>query len=506
MREGTKEACVALIATLVMLSIVPALWETPAATAGGESLLWVMYKHDVRRTGYVNITPTWRFKGFHTEWTFTANFCISSNPVVYDVNKDGVNEVLVSSCDGYFYVVNGRNGKLLWKFYTGGRHSTPAVGDVNGDGVPDVVVGGENGTLYVLRGTDGKVEWAKQGLFIDVRPALYDFLHNGKEEIIVGSVQGTLYILRWDGKVLRKFNFLTSIILAPSIGDVDGDGKPEVVVAAGSRVVALDPLKGTFKKSVDVGKPLAPGVVLVDVNGDGVLDGVVSYNSGVAAVDLKHGKVIWMRPLNAIVFSPPSVGPVVPNTTKPEVVVGAANGIYVLNLSNGKIIWKYPYLEMTEGAAPILADIDGDGLVDIIAGDARGVLAVLDTVHGLKFYMRVGGAIRDPPTVADADGDGLPEILFGSRDHHLYCLHGNPIQITKTKEQTMNTSQESSQVTSPSSITNPGKITQVTGAINSESTEAPPSFAPSRGPNIWLIVLALVIGGILTVVIYWRTK
>ena len=34
-----------------------------------------------------------------------------------------------------------------------------------------------------------------------------------------------------------------------------------------------------------------------------------------------------------------------------------------------------------------------------------------------------------PPIMTDVDGDGMDEIILGSRDHHLYCyeLDGTPV-------------------------------------------------------------------------------
>jgi len=499
-----------LLTALVMFSMFTVTLFIKASSIKA-TYVWPTFKHDVRRTGFINIKPYWRFKGFYTEWSFQANFCISSNPVVADVNNDGKNEVLVSSCDGNFYVINGSNGKLLWKIYTGGRHSTPAVGDINGDGIPDVVIGGEEGTLYVLKGTNGKVEWFKKGEFIDVRPAIYDFLGNGKKEIVVGSIDGNLYMFRWDGKLLWKDSFLSGIVLAPSIGDVDGDGKVEIVVAVGTYVYALNPLNGRVKEKINVGRPAVPGVALTDINGDGALDGILCLNNGVAAVDFKHQRILWTKPLGSITLSSPSIGKVIPNSRRPQVVVGAPGGIFVLNITNGKIIWKYPYLQITEGAGPVIGDVNGDGINEIIVGDARGVLAVLNTVKGLIYYKHVSGAIRDPPTIADADNDGLPEILFGSRDHHLYCLHGNVTylnkssiaSLAKTTTATYTTSFSQTLLTSITtsstvSTTIASPITRTTSQNtlkkipSSTTSRRPPPFAPSPGPNLPLIIAVLV--------------
>ncbi len=497
-----------LIILAVLLAVILGAFHTIQASGDGghasEGMIWPTFKHDIRRTGYIDLKPYWRFKGYYPEWSFQANFCISSNPVVADVNNDNINEVLVSSCDGNFYVLRGTDGRLLWKIYTGGRHSTPAVGDINGDGIPDVVVGGEEGNLYVLRGTDGRVEWMKKGLFVDVRPAIYDFLNNGKMEVVVGSVNGNLYMFRWDGKLIWKDSFMSGVILAPSIGDVDGDGKPEIVIATGNRVSVVNPLNGKVKEVINVGRPAVPGVALYDINGDGCLDGLLSVNDGVVAVDFKHRDILWSVNLNVIVFASPSVGPVIPGSNRSQAVISTPGGIFVLNISNGKILYRYPYLELTEGAGSVIGDVDGDGINEIIAGDARGTLAVIDVVHGLKYYMKVDGAIRDPPTIADADGDGLPEILFGSRDHHLYCLHGVVENVTRMTQKPSTTS--TMKPTTSEEVNTSTNVVMTSTSSPRNASETPPPFAPSQGPNIPLILGALVAAVFIIALTYYLTR
>ncbi len=73
------------------------------------------------------------------------------------------------------------------------------------------------------------------------------------------------------------------------------------------------------------------------------------------------------------------------------------------------------------GGQPILADLDGDGAMEIIRGRSSGVdgasflTAYRDSAGFISSYsIPIGGATLTPPAAADLDGDGLPEVVVAS--------------------------------------------------------------------------------------------
>lgn len=86
---------------------------------------------------------------------------VFGSPALGDVDRDGLDEVIVGSDDSHVYAWNG-DGSLLWRVQplfdhlgAGRMGASPIVADLDGDGDQDVAVGGEKG-LALLDGANGR--------------------------------------------------------------------------------------------------------------------------------------------------------------------------------------------------------------------------------------------------------------------------------------------------------------------------------------------------------------
>ncbi len=264
---------------------------------------------------------------------------------------------------------------------------------------------------------------------------LADLDNDGVDEILYG-IYNKLYALKGDGSIFWEKTVSGTIILPPTAVDIDGDGNVEIALNTGGipdagRVYLMDStgadLPGWPLNFNDHWMINAPAVT--DLDGDGLLEIItgerVTSNQGFVHALKMDGSSLnanWPVTIGATPAFTPSIADV-DNDGSPDVVIaGSSGGMYIFD-NQGQVFPGFPVVDPDvkySYQSPILADLDGDGDLEIIGsnhGDAAGFYVMEhDGNYRPGWPIPLGGWTYSPPTVLDVDGDEIFEIFMSDRN------------------------------------------------------------------------------------------
>ncbi len=137
--------------------------------------------------------------------------------------------------------------------------------------------------------------------------------------------------------------------------------------------------------------------------------------------------------LNGFIFGSPTLADL-NGDGKLEVLVGTYAGDVFVWKPDGTLVTGWPKTA-TGGIQTSLAvgDLDGDGKLEIVAGCVDGKINVWTADGSVKsgWPRTVGGSFSySSPALADLKGDGKLEIVIGSDDGKVYCLRPDGTALT----------------------------------------------------------------------------
>lgn len=328
-----------------------------------------------------------------------------------DFNKDGKLDLAISDTASNHMVVLLGNGNGTFQVARSFAFpSSPggwdvAVGDFNGDGVPDIAATSRDaGVVNIFLG-----------------------IGNGNFQPAVGynaalPSQGPTYL---------------------AVGDFNKDGKLDIITSqnAGSSVSALfGKGDGTFSAPLFLAANHTPGQLAVaDFNGDGNLDWAAGSTTQTrVTVALGNGNGTFQDDVDYAVGQGPQVaaGDFNKDGKVDLVTVDFTTADVSVLLGNGDGTFQAAIKTPVPGAyyGIAAADLDGDGNLDVVVGDATGLpprnvnvlLGKGDGTFVAPVKYSTGGSGEGQMVLADFNGDGKLDLaVVNQADNTISLLLGN---------------------------------------------------------------------------------
>jgi outer membrane protein assembly factor BamB len=262
--------------------------------------------------------------------------------------------------------------------------------------------------------------------------------------VVVVSAGDRLNAFRADGGTVSGFPFIIPdgelLAGAPAAADLDGSRRPSIAVVTVSGRVYLWSGGGVAAGfPVSLGARSRAGASFADVDGDGKLELVVGDEKGRVHAFKRNGVPARGFPIQggraAVTssISSSSFG------GGPSLAWGAEDGKVHVVSTAGKTRPGFPLTTaFAVTGAPVFADLDDDGLMDLVVGSQDFKLYAVDE-KGLAlpgFPVAAGYRIYESPAIADLDGDRRLDVVFASADGFLHAvdrtgkaLKGFPVRV-----------------------------------------------------------------------------
>lgn len=350
--------------------------------------------------------------------------------VIEDFDGDGKKDIVFGATDGKVHIFSSSGKEIFrppyWPKQTGGPILAEVqLADLDNDSRSEIVVASQDGKVYCLNAL-GREKWVldTRGKILVSAPEIADVDGSGIRNVFVGSKAGTVSRIDEQGRLIWEVRMNSSVSAAVVARDLNGNGVKEIICKDDSgKVMVLNEggaqARGwpqdtaanmTWPFNVDAG----------DVDGDGIKEIFTTTPDKKFVMWDAEGKKLNEFPLTDGAHTAPRLADL-DGDGKDEFVIGQADGTITVCDRNGNPRPGWPF--KTGHAiyhAPRILDIDGDGRLDMVftAWDPKGtgvkagyVMALSRNGTPLAGYPKFIGKTVAPLTLADLDGDGYLEMI-----------------------------------------------------------------------------------------------
>lgn len=363
-------------------------------------------------------------------WTFDTDAPCYGSSSIADLDGDGTLEVVFGTYynDEHLYCLDAVTGELKWKRKSDGGplDASVALVDLDGDGALEVLTADSaTGKLFCFDAAGEELWTTRLPSGTDSPMAIADLDGDGTLEIVIGTMmadrarQGRVVAINSETRETTWEAAMTGHVQgAPCLVDLNRDGVLDVVATVwyGDKTVrALDGRDGSEIWTCEVADNVYHGAVAIEHDGEITI--VFGSTAGdIYAVD-REGIERWTANVGRYLFAPMVAGKLDGDPDAAPQIVVCSDRVRVFEL-DGTLRYTTAQLFGSIARGASLADLDGDGDLDLAFGANRHAY-VLDGPTGevwVDVDMTIGNhgyeRLDNAPTIADIDGDGNLDIVM----------------------------------------------------------------------------------------------
>lgn len=384
----------------------------------------------VRSAGLLRLTAV------QTVWSRTSRTGLRTAPLALDADGNGSIEIAAYGDfehEQALHVLDGATGRVLATSDRSKVIRTPTVAELSGQAV--VLAQSEQREFRASSFVDASPLVSLPVEVSYASPGVGDADGDGKTDVLLIPWSGGRIQMLELESTRELWGLQTEIgsFATPSIENLDGTAPAVVLIGLNDGGLELrDGASGTLRWRLELGPNKFAFVPIVGYDGATARLFVSSPSDGTfLALDPRTGETLWRND-----GSTPSSGAAtadVDGDGRPEVFAGTPTGLVSYSW-DGEVRWHHrtstdrhaTYVSATGHV--VTADLDHDGRLEVLSSFADGSVRVLDADTGVLLvrFSGSGEGMEASPTPADVDGDGLDELLVAGHDRWLHCLRLPP--------------------------------------------------------------------------------